>query len=431
MKIENFTRLVQEESRDARVTTGLNKYGNEEAKAGQTSGGRFVAWVRDRKEYQAQNQAARNAFAKSLKETYGEDFDVRRLADSGKGALTVRDLAVWIKQGESHAAKIGNQNRFTAKATVRDFEASLKLVAQEKNYKAPVHPKLVEAVRILVEETVAGHPTSLPPISEERATRIRTELIGALFDGFRALDQNADGSLRFKDQPLLERVVGFAQKTSLTGTDFSRVLREVASTPVNKNDKILPDIYTRAVGSSVHVLEFLRGTDFGNADSLCGNIRELMRKVGHDMEQASTLNETKFGQRRLDPEETTAFFTTAIATGVQRLDDKSVAELSKSLKSREVRDLLGLFAGIGAGFPQDKRGLTFYAYEGQSNIIAKKTETVLQSIISAMADHPASGSFTTASTRPTAFHRPDDVPRKLMQAARQHQGFSDGVLTRL
>lgn len=429
MKIENFTRLVQERPRDARVTTATNKYGNQEAKAGQTSGGRFVAWVKDRKEYQAQNQTARTEFAQSLRETYGEGFDVRRLA--GKTALTVRDVAVWIRKAEVHAEKIGRQNEAMAKTTVEDFDGVLKLVAREKGYKTPVHPKVVEAVRTLVERTIAGHPVNLPPIGEESARRIRTDLIGALIDGFRDLKQNADGSLHFTDRPLLDRIVGFAQQTSLTGTEFSRILEEIASNPVDPHDKTLPQIHNHAVASSGRILEFLHGTDFGDADSLCRNVKELLRVVGTDMEQASKINDERFGKGRLDPDQTTAFFSTAIATGIQRLDDNAVAELSKTLKSRPMRDLLGLLGGIGAGFPQNASGRTFYEYKGEDNIIAKKTQNVLESIISCIAKHPASGSFTTESVKPTSFHRPDDVPGKMMEAAKRHQGFGDGVLRQM
>ncbi|MDN2583282.1 hypothetical protein [Aquibium sp. ELW1220] len=428
MKIENFTRLVQEASRDARVTTGVNKYGDVEPKAGLTSGGRFVEWVKNRKEYVAQNQTARNELAKSLTETYGEGFDVKRLKMAPGRALTVGDVAVWIKRAETYTARVGKQNETMAKATVRDFDATVKQVALEKKFTAPIHPKLLEATRVLVEQTIARRPPNLPPIGGESAKEVMSDLIGGLIDGLRKHEQNVDGSLRFKDRPLLERVIGFAHKTSLTGVDFSRVLKEVATAPVDRNDKTLPEVYNRAVDSSARVVDFLRTTDLGDADSLCGNIKELMHSIGLEMEEASILSEFTLKMKKLDPDQTTSYISTAIATGILRLDDHEVAKLSKTLKSQEVRDLLGLLSGIGAGFPQDARGMTFYAYAGETNIIAKKTETVLQSIITAVANHPMSGSFTSGSVQKTEFRKPDDVPENIMQAVKNHQGFEDGVL---
>jgi hypothetical protein len=182
------------------------------------------------------------------------------------------------------------------------------------------------------------------------------------------------------------------------------------------------------MGSSARVVDFLRTTDLGDADSLCGNIKGLMQSIGVDMEEASVHNDVVLKMGRLDPDQTTAYFSTAIATAVLRLEDHEVAKLTKTLKSPEVRDLLGMLSGIGAGFPQDTTGMTFYSYDGQTNIIAKKTETVLKSIISAVADHPMSGSFTSVSVRQTDFKKPDDVPDNIKLAVTRHQGFKDGVL---
>jgi hypothetical protein len=231
MKIENFTRLLQEAPRDARITTGTNKYGNAEAKAGLTSGGRLVAWVRNRKEYVAQNQTARSELAKTLTETYGAGFDVKRLKMAPGRALTVRDVAVWIKRAETYTAKVGKENQSMAKATVRDFDATVKQIAHEKRYTTPIPSKYLEATRVLVEQTIAKRPPDLPPITGESAKKLEAELVTALIDGLRKQEQNVDGSLRFTDRPLLERVIGFTEKTSLTGVDFSRVLKEVASAP--------------------------------------------------------------------------------------------------------------------------------------------------------------------------------------------------------
>ncbi len=428
MKIDRFARLLQEAPRDARVTTGVNKYQNEEAKAGLTTGGRIVEWVKNRKEYVAQNQKARSEFAKTLTETYGQGFDVKRLKIAGNRALTVGDVAVWIKRAETYTAKVHKQNENTAKATVRGFDAAVKHVAQDMKFTAPIHPRFLEATRVVVEQTIARRPANLPPITREGAQRLQAELIGGLIDGLRKLEQNADGSLRFKDRPLLERVIGFAQQTTLSGGEFSRVIQEIASNPIGKDEETLPEIFTRAVGSSVHVMEFLRTVDFGDATSLCAGIKKLMHEVGREMEEASNLNSTTLKKKKLDPDETEIYFKTAIATGILRLDDHEVTKLSNALKSQEVGDLRGLLRGIIEGFPQDAHGQFFYAYESETEILAKKTETVIDSIISSVANHPMSGSFTSDSVHRTAFRKPDDVPENIMKAARTHQGLTDGFL---
>jgi hypothetical protein len=430
MELRDLKRLVQTSPTDARITVETNKYGNTQAKAGLTVGERLTAWINNRKEYVTQNQNARTELAKTLRDSFGENFDTSRLKTLGNRALTTSQLATWIERGEKHLEKVAKKNGETAKSTLKHFDSALQQVCKAEGYKAPIHPKILEAVKSVVEMKIANHSPNLPPLKPEAADRMQLEILNALIAGFKTPENDRYGTSVFKDQPVLQRLVGFATKTDLTGNEFSIAARKLASIPYNKHTELQPEIFGLAAKSSSHVVDFIRNTDFSDIFSLTGRLHELLDGIGVDMEQASNRNmqiKNKQGEK-LGPDETTAFTRTALSVAFERLDDKEVARLAKAFDSPAVRDLLGLFSGIASGFPVSQR--EFYAFPGQTEIVTKRTGEMLKDIMSLVQKHPASGNFRADSIEGTRYPNPESVPDQVWVAATDNLDLERGVLVR-
>lgn len=427
MQIRDLKQLVQTSPGDARITVEVNKFRNTQAKVGLTGTDRFAAWVKDRKEYVAQNQNARKELAITLRETYGESFDTGRLKTLGNRALTTSQLATWIERGEKHLERTGRKNAETARATLKTFDAALQQVRKSEGFSAPIHPRLLQAAKSVVEHAISSQSTKLPPMKRETADRLQLDILKSLVAGLKTPEMDRTGLSLFKGQPVLQRLVGFAKSSPLDGAELTEAMRYLAAKPFNKHTEVHPEVYSRAVTSASHISDFIHYTDFSDAKDLIGAMNALMGDIKAEIDKggARDLRTPNKPGAVLDNEGIATFRRTAEDIAFSRLTSEDVTRLVVALNSTAVKDLRGLIAGMREGFAS---GRTYVEFTQTTENLAVRVNDMLESIARFVEGHPASGGFTLEGLAITEFRTLDSVPDRLWREVIDVMGFEPGVL---